>query len=63
MTAPKEPCYEEWARTYVFRAQATGTQPVRYQWYRNGAGVGGTEECSASEERVKDFRTMWECTG
>ncbi|MDB4808002.1 DUF5011 domain-containing protein [Verrucomicrobia bacterium] len=23
-------------QTYVFRTQATGTQPITYQWYRNG---------------------------
>ena len=48
-------------QTYVFRAQATGTQPIRYQWYRNGQLLAGRRSSVLVKSRLKssDSGTYW----
>ena len=48
-------------QTYVFRAQATGTKPISYQWYRNGAVLGGQRSAVLvkSRLRVNDAGVYW----
>ena len=48
-------------QTYVFRAQATGTKPISYQWYRNGVKLGGQRSAVLvkSRLRVNDGGVYW----
>ena len=48
-------------QTYVFRAQATGTQPIKYQWYRNGKELGGQRSAVLVLSRltVSDAGVYW----
>jgi len=48
-------------QTYVFRVQATGTQPIRYQWYKNGEALGGQKRAVLVKSglKVSDAGVYW----
>ncbi|MEC8943097.1 MAG: immunoglobulin domain-containing protein, partial [Verrucomicrobiota bacterium] len=48
-------------QTYVFRVQATGTQPIRYQWYKNGEVLGGQKSAVLVRSGLKasDSGVYW----
>ena len=48
-------------QTYVFRAQATGTKPISYQWYRNGQVLEGQKSAVLVRSGLKtsDSGVYW----
>ena len=48
-------------QTYVFRVKATGTQPITYQWYRNGKELAGQKGAVLALNRLKqsDAGVYW----